>query len=100
MNEKNIAVQIWEGITYVIGMILGTLVVGFLVGALFAPMFEGFMGKNLRRTELGANGASIAEMNDATRKLKLLRLDLWLTCALAWGFLIVSNLIYWRIVRL
>lgn len=91
--------ELWNTVTSLLGMVLMTAVMSLFIGALFAPLLEKLLFPEVFRRGTGANCANLEEILEAGRRVTQVRIALWITALLAWTFLIVTNLFYWRIIR-
>lgn len=98
MNDKSILSQLWDGILHVAAVIVGVCLLTAFLGMLFAPALEPFLMNDVKKIAAGEGVTTVADIENARSKLTMLRIGLWLTAAIGWSFLVITNLLYWRII--
>ena len=89
--------ELWDGIVYVLQVVIMTAFMTLFLGMLFAPAFEGVLAHDLQLKAAGMGATTLSDLTEANRKMTLTRIGLWLTCFGAWTFLIAANVVYWGI---
>ena len=87
-NENTVLGGLVADAKRILSTLAGVLLLGTFIGLLIAPALEPLFCRKLYSK---CNNGSVEEMSSAMRKLKGIRVVLWILCACAWAFLIWAN---------